>query len=173
MGWDLHFKNIQDQSAIKHEGDGLTPVGVYAIGSTFGFDEKSNNKTNYFPLINTSVCVDDVKSTHYNQLIDSAQVSQKDWNSAEQMRQISQYKFGAMVQYNSTPVTPGAGSCIFIHIWKSPTSGTAGCIAMGEPNLQTTLSWLNTQKNPVIAIFPMPLYKKLKSEWKLPRISYN
>jgi D-alanyl-D-alanine dipeptidase len=170
MGWDLHFKNKQDQYVIKHEGDGRTPVGIYAIGPTFGFDEKTSNKTDYFPLTDASVCVDDVKSVYYNQLIDSAKVPQKDWNSGEQMRQVPQYKYGSVVQYNPTPVTLGAGSCIFMHIWKGPTSGTAGCVAMEEPNLITALSWLNGRKNPVIAIFPMEIYKSIKSEWKLPTV---
>jgi L,D-peptidoglycan transpeptidase YkuD (ErfK/YbiS/YcfS/YnhG family) len=25
-----------------------------------------------------------------------------------------------------------AGSCIFIHVWRSPTTGTAGCVAIPE-----------------------------------------
>jgi L,D-peptidoglycan transpeptidase YkuD (ErfK/YbiS/YcfS/YnhG family) len=171
MGWDLHIKKM-GQPVIKHEGDNLTPVGVYAIGPTFGFDEKNkNNKINYFPLTDKSICVDDVKSNYYNQLIDSANIPQKDWNSGEQMRQTPLYKLGAMVQYNTNPVTPGAGSCIFLHIWRSPILGTAGCIAMEEYTLQETLSWLNARKNPVIAIFPMQIYKNLRSEWKLPLIS--
>jgi len=170
MGWDAHFKNKQDQSVIKREGDGLTPMGIYGIGPTFGFNEKSNNKISYFPLTDTSVCVDDVKSTYYNQLIDSASVPKKDWDSGEQMRQVPQYKFGVVVQYNTAPETPGAGSCIFMHIWKSPTSGTAGCIAMEESNLKTSLNWLDPKKNPLIAIFTMQDYKKVKSAWKLPSI---
>lgn len=158
LGWDSRFKNKQDQSVIKREGDGLTPMGIYAIGPTFGFDEKSNNKISYFPLTDTSVCVDDVKSTYYNQLIDSASVLKKDWNSGEQMRQVPQYKFGAVVQYNKAPETPGAGSCIFMHIWKSPSSGTAGCIAMEESNLKANLNWLDPKKHPMIAIFTVQAF---------------
>jgi D-alanyl-D-alanine dipeptidase len=168
MGWDMHLKNNNDQSPIKHEGDGLTPAGVYAIGPAFGFDEKNNNKLAYFPLTDASVCVDDVKSTYYNQLIEGSNVSKKDWNSGEQMRQVPNYKLGAVVQYNTKPITAGAGSCIFMHIWKSPTSGTAGCIAMEEPNLLSTLNWLDAKKNPVIAIFPQQIYNNVKSKWKLP-----
>ncbi len=169
MGWDEQFKNKQDQSAIKHEGDSMTPVGVYAIGPTFGFATKNfNNKINYFPLNETSVCVDDVKSTYYNQVIDSAKIAKIDWNSGEQMRQVPHYQFGAVVQYNVSPKTPGAGSCIFMHIWKSPTTGTAGCVAMDEANLKTTLNWLNSKKHPVIAMFPLPIYNQIKSKWKLP-----
>jgi len=168
LGWDPRISYLHDQTAIKHEGDGLTPVGVYAIKPIFGFAKQYHQKADYFLLTNTSVCVDDVKSIYYNQLIDGSKVTQKDWNSGEQMRQVPQYKLGAMIQYNTTPVVPGAGSCIFMHIWKNPTSGTAGCIAMEESNLKQTLAWLRLQKHPIIVIFPMQIYKDIQLAWKLP-----
>jgi D-alanyl-D-alanine dipeptidase len=169
MGWDMHL-NDSSRVVVKHEGDGLTPMGIYAIGPIFGFAGKSHYKAHYFPLTDASVCVDDVKSIYYNQLIDATSVTKIDWNVGEKMRQIPQYKFGTVVQYNTTPKVPHAGSCIFMHIWKSPTSGTAGCIAMEEPNLKETLAWLESQKNPIIVIFTMPVYKNLKSKWTLPPV---
>ncbi len=172
LGWgNEHHAIIEDNdlAPTKKESDLKTPVGIYKIGQTFGFDETSNMK-NYFPLTNTSICVDDVNSTHYNQLIDSTRVPQIDWNSGEKMRTVDQYKIGAMVLYN-TPPTKGAGSCIFLHIWKSPSSGTAGCIAMEESNLAETLNWLRPKQKPVIAIIPMPIYNKEKMEWNLPEIA--
>ncbi len=168
IGWDMQLTHADKQSPVKQEGDGLTPAGVYAIGPTFGFDEKSTNKLTYFPLTDASVCVDDVKSIYYNQLIDSANMTKKDWNSGEQMRQVPHYQFGAVVQYNANPITRGAGSCIFMHIWTSSTTGTAGCIAMEKPNLLSTLDWLDAKKNPVIAIFPQEVYQTVKTKWKLP-----
>lgn len=174
MGWDLHSKKNQNNASfVKNEGDDRTPIGVYSIGPTFGFDEKTHNQTDYFPLTNTSVCVDDSQSNYYNQLIDSTKVSPKDWNSGEQMREVPQYQMGAMVQYNTHPTIRGAGSCIFLHIWKGPTAGTAGCIAMDASNLKTNLDWLNSKKNPVIVIFPMSIYPQVKSEWKLPTLNAN
>jgi D-alanyl-D-alanine dipeptidase len=167
--WDVHFITNQQDANAKHEGDGKTPVGIYEVGPMFGFDATTKNKTDYFPLDDNSVCVDDVKSAYYNQLIDSAKVPQKDWNSGEQMHTVPQYKIGGMVQYNTgSTMIRGAGSCIFLHIWKGPTAGTAGCVAMDEANLTNTLKWLNSRKNPVIAVLPQPVVKEMSSKWKLP-----
>ena len=169
MGWDSRFTKTNDQTPVKKEGDNLTPAGIYKIGPTFGFAATSENKMNYFPLTDSSICVDDLKSVYYNQLIDSSKVPQKDWNSGEKMRQVvPQYEVGAVVQYNTNPATKGAGSCIFLHVWKTPTSGTAGCIAEDKSNLQMILHWLNSKKNPVIAIFPMSVYSDMKTKWNLP-----
>ncbi len=168
LGWDPHFNNESGRVAIKHEEDYQTPMGVYAIGPTFGFAEKSFNKMRYFPLTDSSVCVDDAKSVYYNKIIDSNAVSTKDWNIGEQMRQVSLYKFGAMVQFNTTPVIAQVGSCIFLHIWRNSTSGTQGCVAMEEANLVATLSWLDSRKNPLIAIFTLPIYKSIRSKSNLP-----
>ncbi len=173
MAWDFHFKNNSDYLPIKTEGDNRTPIGVYALGPLFDFDEKIKYKKNYFPLTNASICVDDVKSNYYNQLIDGNKVKQKDWHSGEKMRQVPQYKLGAIIQYNAEPTTKGAGSCIFMHIWKSPEIGTAGCIAMAEVNLKETLTWLDPKKKPLIAIFPTHVFKTGETKWKLPNMLYN
>ncbi len=162
-------KENDDLAPIKHEGDGKTPVGIYRLGQTFGFAETSNS-FHYFPLTDTSICVDDVNSFYYNQLIDSKQVAQVDWNSGEIMRKVPQYKMGAVILYNTPPVK-NAGSCIFLHSWKNSASGTAGCIAMEESNLSEVLYWLHEKKQPIIAVLPITVYDNIKTKWKLPNIS--
>lgn len=137
---------------VKKEGDLRTPVGVFKIGSAFGFEEKEKNiKVPYQILKEMTVCVDDSTSHYYNQIVSQATVSNPDWYSAEKMRQVPFYKIGAVISYNDKR-TPGAGSCIFMHIWKSRNQGTAGCIAMAEPALKETLAWFEPEKQPVIAI---------------------
>lgn len=50
------------------------------------------------------------------------------------------------------PVIPGAGSSIFIHLWRSIHSGTYGCIAMDELHLLKLLHWLEKDKHPYVFI---------------------
>jgi D-alanyl-D-alanine dipeptidase len=170
MAWDSAFSSIADKDPIKKEGDGRTPVGIYEVGPSFGFDEKATYKLNYFPLTETSVCVDDVKSAYYNQLLDSAKVPKKDWDSGEQMRAVPQYQIGGVIQYNAYPSVAGRGSCIFMHIWKDSSAGTAGCVAMDEANLKQVLTWLDANKKPVIVMFPLSAYKSIKKSVKLPNM---
>jgi D-alanyl-D-alanine dipeptidase len=169
MAWGVDVEH-PDSDAVKKEGDGRTPAGIYEIGPGFGFADKSIGKLDYFPLTDTSVCVDDTKSNYYNQLIDSAKIPTVDWNSGEQMHQVPGYEMGSMIQYNTENPVRGAGSCIFMHIWKGADVGTAGCIAMEATNLKPVLQWLNSRKKPMMVLITMPAYEKVKSEWKLPSL---
>ena len=45
-----------------------------------------------------------------------------------------------------------AGSCIFIHVWKTPTTGTAGCVAMPEPRVEALQDF--SAGGAVLAILP-------------------
>jgi L,D-peptidoglycan transpeptidase YkuD (ErfK/YbiS/YcfS/YnhG family) len=116
----------------------------------------------------TLVCVDDGASPLYNQF---AQTSGGPvaWTSAEDMdRADGQYKLGMFVRHNADPAVPGGGSCIFLHIWRSPGDSTSGCTAMDEANLLTLLRWLDAGKSPVLAQFPRSDYERLRTALRLP-----
>jgi D-alanyl-D-alanine dipeptidase len=83
------------------------------------------------------------------------------------MRTIDVYRLMAVVDYNDRKV-PGAGSCIFLHIWSGPGKGTAGCTAMDEKNLQILADWLDENKHPVLIQFPASTYQLLRNSWQLP-----
>jgi D-alanyl-D-alanine dipeptidase len=138
----------------KHEGDGRSPEGVFAIGPAFGFaPEAKDLALPYVALQPTTECVDDVHSTHYNAVVDRATVPAVDWTSSEKMRGVRVYERGAVVRYNDAHV-PGAGSCIFLHIWSGPAKGTAGCTAMSAENLDLLLRWLDPATNPRLVQYP-------------------
>lgn len=136
----------------KVEGDNKTPIGTFDITGSFGFSSKAPNpKLPYRQIHKATVAVDDTDSQYYNQIIESNKVAKKDWNSAEQMFDISLYKYGLTVAYNPTAIQ-GLGSNVFIHIWRDPHSPTAGCIAMSESNLVQLIRWLKIEKHPVLVI---------------------
>ena len=169
MGWGVEFKNQSLEGPRKQEGDLKTPIGVFELGPAFGFAASEPAfKLSYFPLTATSVCVDDPRSSFYNEVLDSANLPQSDWQSAEEMRKVSLYEEGAVIQYNHPKPTKGAGSCIFLHIWRSPDRGTAGCIALAAEDLKVSLIALDPLQKPVIAILPQPAYGQLKAAWQLP-----
>jgi D-alanyl-D-alanine dipeptidase len=169
MAWGVDTRR-HPSGLIKKEGDGRTPMGIYPVGPAFGFDEKSSFQISYFPLTDTSICVDDEKSRYYNQLIDSSNAIKMDWRSGEKMRTVPLYEHGAVVQYNQPHPVIGGGSCIFLHIWRAPDHGTAGCVAMKESSLKEIISWLNAKKHPVMATLDQAGYKKVRTAWRLPSI---
>jgi D-alanyl-D-alanine dipeptidase len=168
LGWDgITDRPSAKSFPIKKEGDGRSPAGVFKITDLFGFASSFDGKLSYTVLTESTECVDDSSSSAYNQIVDRKQIPNPDWNSSEKMRTIDVYKLGAVVDYNS-PKVPGSGSCIFLHIWKGPGHGTAGCTAMEESHVQELSTWLDASKHPVLVQLPAPIYQSLKQAWQLP-----
>ncbi len=150
----------------KREGDGKSPAGIFRITSLFGYGD-FDSRMPYQKADSTLYCVDDAASVHYNRLVRSGEVT-KDWESAETMRRKDhQYKWGAVVGYNTGPVIRGAGSCIFLHIWRSPGNGTAGCTALTEVNLLSLLRALDPAKNPTLIQMPEAELLKMRKRYLL------
>jgi D-alanyl-D-alanine dipeptidase len=120
----------------------------------------------------TTDCVDDTASTHYNTVVDRANVSAVDWSSAEHMRRVDQYRIGVIVGYNADPPTRGRGSCIFLHIWNGPASTTAGCTAMDATKLRDVMLWLDRAKRPMLVQLPAVEYDRLRGAWRLPAVHH-
>jgi D-alanyl-D-alanine dipeptidase len=81
-----------------------------------------------------------------------------------------QYDLGVFVAHNSERQA-GGGSCIFLHIWKDSTAGTAGCTAMARANIEQVLRFLDPAKNPVLIQLPEDAYKTQQIKWKLPKLA--
>jgi len=173
LAWGVGFDNVSPEDPHKHEGDGKAPAGIFPLDTAFGFAPRDSMRSvllPYLQLLPTTDCVDDTASAHYNTVVDRAAVPRVDWNSAEHMRQVSQYKIGVIVGYNASPPIKGRGSCIFLHIWAGPDSHTAGCTAFDEAKLREVMLWLDPHKRPLLVQLTADQYKRLQATWRLPAI---
>lgn len=156
---------------VKKEGDGKSPAGVFRISTAFGYAAQPPPawKMPYISLKSTVECVDDSGSKFYNRIVDRATIS-PDWHSSERMSEAGvAYRWGAVIDYDVNPTTPGVGSCVFLHIWSGPTMGTAGCTAMPQDQLEPILAWLDPTDNPILVQLPLAQYKNLMKSWRLPK----
>lgn len=130
----------------KREGDGRAPAGVFRLGPGFGtvpHAELRGIRMPYLRVTANHLCIDDPESRYYNQLVDRSAVASPAWSSAEDLLRKDQlYELGVVVHHNVAPVEPGAGSCIFLHVWSGSGQGTAGCTAMAREDLASLLLWL-------------------------------
>jgi L,D-peptidoglycan transpeptidase YkuD (ErfK/YbiS/YcfS/YnhG family) len=173
---DAQLRSAADP--IKKEGDGKSPAGVFALGTAFGYSSQPlpGLKMPYLILTPSIECVDDARSKYYNQIVDRSLVS-PDWNSSEHMRNVGEaYRWGIVVDFNRTasasnanPPEPGAGSCVFLHIWHSHDHGTAGCTAMSPTDLTTLLAWLDPARKPRLVQLTEPIYQRLVNQGTLPK----
>lgn len=190
MGWGRGIYNPEDaiNNTFRQEGDKRAPAGIFTLGETFGIDDyetakkKLDLKMPYTYLTDSIKCIGEGGSKYYNSIIDESKIT-KDWKddkNNEQMRyeglrDEQAYKWGVFINHNvdSNPnkdmkKNDNAGSCIFIHIWKNDETGTSGCTAVSERNIEKIISWLDSRKNPLIVQLPESEYSRLSSKWNLP-----
>lgn len=172
MGWGTGDSNPNLTGPKKHEGDKRTPAGLFTITQAFGFGHAApmNTKLIYTPITSNTMCVDDQNSRFYNKIVDADKILQPDWKSAEKMHTVSIYEQGLIVRYNNRKPVPGAGSCIFMHNWRNPSSATNGCIGLASDNLKELITWLDANKKPVLIMLPKGEYKLLAKSWNLPEL---
>lgn len=176
LAWGIGLHPVQSpgpEGATKKEGDLKSPAGIFALGPCMGYAEHLPFKSNleYQQIKETLQGVDDPQSQYYNQIVDTLVVKDRDWKSYETMRRKDDlYKWLIVIRHNAKNAS-GSGSMIFLHVWKNPTSGTAGCTAVSEENLLGVLQWLNRDKQPLMVQLPYDAYKKLKGNWKLPELN--
>jgi len=148
MGWGQGFRDLaRGKEPLKSEGDMRTPAGIYPTRSTFGF--AASWRKGYLRIkAGDTICVDDPSSPAYNTITSRALIGTK--THAEAMGNVKLYRRGLIIDY------PGAaaktGSCIFIHVWRARTQGTAGCIAVPEPRVAALQDF--AENGAVVAVLP-------------------
>lgn len=150
LAWGVGEPELPVQRGFrpKMEGDGCAPAGLFRITQAFGSGRRPAwIKLPYIQCTTHHFGIDDVRSRHYNQIVDDRETS-CDWSSPETMVPSSGcYELGAVIAHNPQNV-PGLGSSIFMHIWQGPELPTSGCTAMTKADLRAVLMWLDPDKDP-------------------------
>ena len=149
-------------------------TGVFAISQAFGYAPHATTALPYTGMDAGDYCIDVSTSPLYNRIVDTAVVGEAAIEgSTEPMRRDihadgdQRYRIGFVVEHNPQAV-PAAGSCIFAHVWKSPTTPTAGCTAMDAAVMERLLAWLRPDASPVFVLLPQAQYLQLRGPWALP-----
>ena len=186
-GIGLHGDSIKKKDELeKQEGDGKSPAGVFSLGHSFGKSENTSVQPD-LEITDNSVCVDDWTKApgQYNVLFESPTIANSTEISREKMIEYTtghenekgpQYNVGLLVQHNYGPTldpvqTPvlGAGSCIFLHVWRGPKKPTAGCTAMAQSRMEDLVEWARKAPTALLQL-PRSRYNELKACWNLPNL---
>ena len=158
----------------KREGDGRSPAGVFGLGVAFGYAGEAGFAWPYSAMDEGDWCIDVPESPLYNRIVDAGDVGGPAVSgSTEPMRRDlhadgdQRYSRGLVIEHNPAAV-PGAGSCIFAHVWGSPGQATAGCTAMPAAALERVLAALDPAASPLFVLLPVSEYRRLAAEWRLP-----
>lgn len=148
-------------SAHRHEGDGTTPVGIFAIGRTLYGNAPSPGavRERYRRLHCGDWWDEDPASPRYNRFVavpcgvtpSFAAGSEALWTET------AAYPFFAVIEFNAHPTRRGAvapGSGIFLHSWVG--GPTNGCVALHRDELRAVLRWLRPAAAPVVDLGAAP-----------------
>jgi L,D-peptidoglycan transpeptidase YkuD (ErfK/YbiS/YcfS/YnhG family) len=156
VGWAHAFRSFaRTGEPVKVDGDKRVPAGFYTIGRPFGFSASS--RPDYLRIAEGTTCVDDANSPAYNTITSRARVGLK--VHGENMWRVPEYRRGLLVDY-PTDRAARAGSCIFIHVRRSDAKGTAGCVALPEPQVEALQDF--AQGGAVLAVLPRQALDRFK-----------
>lgn len=174
LAWGIGLHPVaNDANRHKCEGDGCAPAGIFAITTLFGVADPADQlvQSARLPFLCATgdlKCVDDANSRHYNRIVDQRQVDCIDWHSHEDMlRTDTRYAIGAVVAHNPDGL-PGAGSCIFLHVWQDADTPTAGCTASSLADMNRVCGWLDAAAAPRLVQLPVTEYALHREAWALP-----
>jgi L,D-peptidoglycan transpeptidase YkuD (ErfK/YbiS/YcfS/YnhG family) len=172
--WGIGLHAMRTDGPRKREGDGRSPAGVFAIGDAFGYAATAATGLHYRASSGSDYCIDASASPLYNRIVDARGVgADAVAASTEPMRRDlhangdQRYRLGFVIEHNAGAQVD-AGSCIFAHLWKSPTDATSGCTAMSDDTMQSLLGWLRPGQHPIFVLLPQGEYMRLHQAWHLP-----
>ncbi len=156
LGWAYAFRAFARRGEpMKVEGDKRAPAGFYKIGHSFGF--AVSDRVRYLRITDGVTCVNDLSSPAYNTIVMRDEIGPK--VHGENMWRVPEYARGLLVEYPSNR-RARAGSCIFIHLRLPRKTGTSGCVALPEPQLEAVQDF--SADGAVLAVLPRQALDRFK-----------
>ncbi|WP_199553810.1 L,D-transpeptidase family protein [Sandaracinobacteroides hominis] len=142
-------------ASAKREGDGATPIGTWRLqGALFRPDRISAPETSlpWRWLRPADGWSDDIHDPGYNRPITHPHAF-----SAERLwREDNAYDIILLLDHNSHPPVPGAGSAIFWHLAQPDWRPTEGCIAIDREAMLEILPRLEAGQQLAVETPPRP-----------------
>lgn len=126
---------VNGWTAEKREGDGMTPLGDYAITGAFGLKPNPGTTLDYLVVTPDTYAIDG-NNEYYNRIVDANVAGTRE--GEEMYYYTPEYNYGFTIDFNPE-CTPGAGSNIFFHCTGTKPA-TGGCVAVDENVMRTILT---------------------------------
>ncbi|MEM8956784.1 MAG: L,D-transpeptidase family protein [Pseudomonadota bacterium] len=117
----------------KREGDGATPAGTHRlVGMLWRPDRLARPADWALPIRPGDLWSDDPGDEDYNLMVRAPYAP-----SHERLRRADRlYDIILITDWNWPYAVRGAGSAIFLHVWRKPRHPTAGCVAFAPEDLR-------------------------------------
>jgi L,D-peptidoglycan transpeptidase YkuD (ErfK/YbiS/YcfS/YnhG family) len=173
LAWGRGLHPHPPGATLKKEGDWRAPAGVFTLGGVWGYDAaiRKHAALPYRKVTPRDLWVEDPASADYNRHVILGHDPASPWEKKQQMKQSDPaHALKLFIAHNAPPkVTPGGGSSIFFHIWRSGgAKPSAGCTTMDEAKLRALIARIDPAKRPLYVLLPRAEYDANRSAWKLP-----
>lgn len=138
--WGARFRGRAFPCAIgrggvtrdKREGDGATPAGRHRLVGLLWRPDRLRRPADWaVPIRPGDLWCDDPGHPDYNLMARAPLAA-----SHEALRRPDRlYDLVLVTDWNWPRAERGAGSAIFVHVWRGPRQPTAGCVAFALPDL--------------------------------------
>lgn len=141
---------------VRREGDGSTPAGSFPLLAALGTEASPATRLGYTRIRAGHCWISDAADPSYNRLV----VRSRCGTANEDLRRIAlagPYRRVVVTGYNTSPIVPGLGSAIFLHLHSrrnGSTVPTSGCVSIDTAPMDATWRWLDPGKSPRIVIGP-------------------
>jgi L,D-peptidoglycan transpeptidase YkuD (ErfK/YbiS/YcfS/YnhG family) len=139
----------------KVEGDDTTPTGAFGVGPVmYGNAADPGVAYPYRRLVCGDWWDETSSSPQYNtfQHVPCGHAPPFGGDSEALWEETAAYPSFAVIDYNASPIVPGAGSAIFFHATLGEAS--EGCVTIPRAELDRTLRWLRPAAHPLIVMGP-------------------
>jgi len=135
--WGARFRGVSVPCAIgrggigekRGEGDGITPIGVFQLAALKIRPDRLSFQTPHITqdVIHVAdIWSDDPRDPEYNHGVNGPNYP---FSHEKQRRADPLYDTFGILDFNWPDAVAGAGSAIFLHIWRKPRHPTEGCVA--------------------------------------------
>ncbi len=143
-GWQARFRGRVMPCAVgrggigrkRGEGDGITPRGIWPLGPVLFRPDRIAPPRTLLPVLPIGpgdLWSDDPRDPAYNHLV--RRQPGRAFTAEALRRPDPLYDLVAVTGFNWPEAVPGAGSAIFLHVWRAPRRPTEGCVAFRRPDL--------------------------------------
>jgi len=135
---------------VKREGDGATPVGVFAMRRLLYRPDRGGAPATRLPnapIADDDGWCDDPADAAYNRPVKLPYRAR-----AERLwRDDRLYDLLVVLGYNDDPAVAGAGSAIFLHVAAADYAPSEGCVALASDDLRRILADADATSRVVVA----------------------
>lgn len=134
---------------VKREGDMASPLGVWRLVHGYWRPDRGRCPAVALPMEPLGPrqgWAEDPADPAYNRPI----LHPHPYPADAMRRGDPLYDVCMVTNHNADPVVPGAGSAIFVHLWRGPRRPTAGCVAFRRVDLEWILARWTARSHLVI-----------------------